>query len=71
MDSQAIENLEVIECVENGIPNVEGSLLQFVDHTMTPFGKRQLKRWLLSPLMCPDKINDRFDAIEDLMKMPL
>ena len=71
MDSQAIENLEVTECLENGVPQVEGSLLEFVDHTKTPFGKRQIRRWLLSPLLDPVKIHDRLNAVDDLMSMPI
>jgi len=30
-------------------------------------GKRLLKQWLCSPLCNPDAINDRLDAMEDLM----
>jgi DNA mismatch repair protein MSH6 len=30
-------------------------------------GKRLLKQWLCSPLCNPDAINDRLDAVEDLM----
>jgi DNA mismatch repair protein MSH6 len=30
-------------------------------------GKRLLKQWLCSPLCNPDTINDRLDAVEDLM----
>jgi DNA mismatch repair ATPase MutS len=40
MDSAAIENLEVTECLVNDTRTVEGSLLEWVDHTMTLFGKR-------------------------------
>jgi len=32
-------------------------------------GKRLLKQWLCSPLCNPDAINDRLDAVEDLMKI--
>lgn len=71
MDSQAIEHLEIAECIVNGKPTTEGSLLEFVDHTMTSFGKRQMRKWILSPLLNPVEINDRLDAIEDLMRMPL
>jgi DNA mismatch repair protein MSH6 len=31
------------------------------------FGRRQLKRWLMSPLLDPVHINSRLDAIEDMM----
>jgi len=47
---------------------VEGSLFHYVDNCKTPFGKRQLKRWLLSPLMNIGKINQRLDAVEDLIE---
>ncbi len=40
MDAQAIEHLEVSEVMINGKPTVEGSLLEFIDHTKTTFGKR-------------------------------
>ena len=71
MDSQAIENLEIAECIVNGSPTVEGSLLQWVDHTKTLFGKRALRKWLLSPLVDPIKINERLDAVNDLLKIPV
>jgi DNA mismatch repair protein MSH6 len=56
-----------LEVVENAQGKVEGSLFHYVDNCKTPFGKRQLKRWLLSPLMNIAKINSRLDAVEDLM----
>lgn len=71
LDNTAIENLEVSECLVNGAPTVEGSLLEWVDHTMTLFGKRQIRKWLLSPLIDTRKIDDRLDAVEDLMKIPV
>ena len=36
---------------------------------MTAFGKRQLKRWLLAPLMDIEAITQRQNAVEDLMKI--
>jgi len=64
LDSQALEHLEIIESA-NGAS--EGSLLHYVDHCMTSFGKRQLKRWLVSPLTNIDKIVDRQNAVGDLI----
>lgn len=64
LDSQALQHLEIVETTQG---KTEGSLLSFVDQCKTPFAKRQLKRWLLSPLMNIKKINDRLDAVEDLM----
>jgi len=64
LDSQALQHLEVVEAATG---KVEGSILHFLDNCKSPFGKRNLKRWLLSPLINIQKINDRLDAVEDLM----
>ena len=53
LDAQALQHLEVVE-IANG--SVKGSLLHYVDLCMTPFGKRQIKKWLLSPLNNKAKI---------------
>jgi DNA mismatch repair ATPase MutS len=57
--------LEIVECA-NG--KTEGTLLHYIDNCKTQFGKRQIKKWLLSPLMNIQMINDRLDAVEDLMR---
>ena len=62
--------MEIIECNVNGNSTVEGSLLEWVDHTKTLFGKRMIRKWLLSPLIDPFKINERLDAVQDLRKIP-
>eukprot|EP00347_Sterkiella_histriomuscorum_P016833 403351679 len=50
-------------------PNTsQATLFDFINHTKTDFGNRLLKKWLLAPLMDIDKINDRLDAIEDLIQ---
>jgi len=64
LDSQALQHLEILESADGGI---KGSLFEYVDHCKTPFGKRQLRRWLVSPLNIVDKLNSRLDAVEDLM----
>jgi len=33
-------------------------------------GKRLLKQWLCAPLCNPDAINDRLDAVDDLLSVP-
>lgn len=48
----------------------EGSLFHYLDHTKTAFGRRMLKKWISTPLYDVNKINDRLDAVEDLMKHP-
>lgn len=55
-----------MEIIEAATGEKEGSLFNYIDHCKTHFGKRELKRWLLSPLMNIEKINDRYDAIDDL-----
>jgi DNA mismatch repair protein MSH6 len=42
--------------------------LHFVDNCKTPFGKRLLKRWLLSPLTSIERITARQNAVFDLME---
>ena len=71
MDSQAIESLEIVECINDNRRTVDGSLLQWIDHTVTMFGKRMLRKWLLSPLIDPEKINERLDAVDDLVSIPV
>ncbi|KAK2166249.1 hypothetical protein LSH36_40g05016 [Paralvinella palmiformis] len=48
----------------------EGTLLERLDNCSTPFGKRLLKQWLCAPLCNPDAINDRLDAVDDLLSVP-
>jgi DNA mismatch repair protein MSH6 len=64
LDSQALQHLEIVETASG---KVEGSLFHFLDNCRTAFGKRLLKRWLLSPLMNVTKLNQRLDAVEDLI----
>ena len=35
IDNQSIENLELIESKINGLPSSKGSLLEWIDHTVT------------------------------------
>lgn len=50
LDAHAIENLDIFEVNMQGRVTSEGSLMSFIDHTKTPFGRRMLKRWLGAPL---------------------
>ncbi|XP_054963973.1 DNA mismatch repair protein Msh6 isoform X2 [Pan paniscus] len=68
LDAVTLNNLEIFLNGTNG--STEGTLLERVDTCHTPFGKRLLKQWLCAPLCNPYAINDRLDAIEDLMVMP-
>jgi DNA mismatch repair ATPase MutS len=60
LDSQCLQHLEIIESASG---KKEGSLIDYIDHCRTPFGKRQLKRWLMSPLLNIQQIVDRQNAV--------
>ena len=48
--------------------NQEGSFFNFMAAgCSTSFGKRLLKRWVVGPLKDPKKVNDRLDAVTDLV----
>lgn len=69
LDSQALEHLEVVEVACKTKNMKEGSLLYYLDNAKSEYGKRMLKSWVCSPLTNIDKINERLDAVEDLMKV--
>ena len=55
LDSQAIEHLDLLaEKNSDGKPSY--SLFDYIDHCKTPFGRRLLKKWMLSPLMDIDEL---------------
>ncbi|XP_042718176.1 DNA mismatch repair protein Msh6 isoform X2 [Lagopus leucura] len=68
LDGVTLMNLEVLQNGTNG--TTEGTLLERIDSCCTPFGKRLLKQWLCAPLCNPTSINDRLDAVEDLLAVP-
>ncbi|OXB82828.1 UNVERIFIED_CONTAM: hypothetical protein H355_010398 [Colinus virginianus] len=68
LDGVTLMNLEVLQNGTNG--STEGTLLERIDSCCTPFGKRLLKQWLCAPLCNPASINDRLDAVEDLLAVP-
>ncbi|XP_043838007.1 DNA mismatch repair protein Msh6 isoform X2 [Dromiciops gliroides] len=68
LDAVTLSNLEILQNAVNG--STEGTLLERIDTCCTPFGKRLLKQWLCAPLCNPSSINDRLDAVEDLMAVP-
>eukprot|EP00079_Xenopus_tropicalis_P010511 XP_002935421.2 PREDICTED: DNA mismatch repair protein Msh6 [Xenopus tropicalis] len=68
LDGVTLTNLEILQNGTNG--STEGTLLEKLDTCSTPFGKRLLKQWLCAPLCNPFSINDRLNAVEDLMDLP-
>ena len=64
MDRFTIRNLELVA------GNSEGNhtLLSVLDSTVSPMGARLLKRWIIFPLKHIQKINERLDTVEYLIK---
>ena len=62
VDPVTLRHLNVIEGVEGGRT---GSLLEVLDRTATSMGGRQLRQWLMRPLVGLERIQDRLDAVED------
>ncbi|XP_077670042.1 DNA mismatch repair protein Msh6 isoform X2 [Eretmochelys imbricata] len=68
LDGVTLTNLEILQNGTTG--TTEGTLLERIDVCCTPFGKRLLKQWICAPLCNPHSINDRLDAVEDLLAVP-
>ena len=66
LDEYTRLNLELVENLRTR--QVEGSLLETLDHTRTPMGTRLLRDWLGRPLLDTDSINARLDAVEALFE---
>lgn len=57
--------LEVLRNNDDG--SEKGSLLWLMDHTKTPFGGRLLRHWVAHPLTNRQRINERLDAVEEMI----
>ncbi|ELR16653.1 MutS domain containing protein [Acanthamoeba castellanii str. Neff] len=68
LDGKTLTNLEIFE--NNFDKGVAGTLLNVMDHCVTPFGKRLFKRWIAKPLRRVEDIEDRLNAVEDLNERP-
>ncbi|WWC67072.1 uncharacterized protein I206_100979 [Kwoniella pini CBS 10737] len=64
LDGQTLAHMEVLV---NGEGGSEGTLLDLLQRCTTPFGKRLFRIWLTTPLRDAAAINERLDAVEDLM----
>jgi len=64
MDRFTIRNLELL-----GSGQDDGrTLLKVLDNTVSPMGARLLKRWIVFPLKDINKINERLDLVEFLIR---
>lgn len=66
LDSSTIRNLELVESIRSR--DRKGTLLETLDHTKTPMGRRLIRKWILEPLLEPNQINARLDAVAELVR---
>jgi DNA mismatch repair protein MSH6 len=65
MDAATMANLEILANVVDG--SERDALISVVDRAATPAGRRLLRRWIADPLSLSAAINDRLNAVEDLL----
>src|SRR2546427_5627635 len=68
LDEMTRRNLELVEPLRPGTAGA--TLLEVLDGTVTPMGARLLRGWLLAPLVDPEAINARLDAVAVLADDP-
>jgi DNA mismatch repair protein MutS len=68
IDDVSRTNLELIRTIATR--QRTGSLLSVMDCTCTPMGSRLLLSWLNYPLIDIGSINERLDAVQELLKKP-
>ncbi len=59
-----LDNLDILNLTGPQI----GTLLQQIDHTHTPFGKRLLRSWMCAPLVQVCDIVARQEAVKELVQ---
>lgn len=66
LDEMTRRNLELVETLRGA--GTDGTLLKVLDEACTPMGGRLLRRWLLAPLLKPDHIAARLDAVDEFFQ---
>ena len=64
MDRFTIRNLELVSGHSEG----DQTLLRVLDNTVSPMGARLLRRWIIFPHVDINKINERLEVVEALIK---
>ncbi|MFH1738448.1 MAG: DNA mismatch repair protein MutS, partial [bacterium] len=67
IDRNTERNLELLTSASSG---KRWSLLGFLDHTATAMGGRELRSWILRPLLSPESIGNRQNLVEGLVAKP-
>ncbi len=66
LDKFTVRSLELLNSMNEG----GTSLLDVIDHTISPMGARMLKRWIVFPLKDVKPINERLDVVEYFFREP-
>ena len=66
LDKFTVRSLELTGSMNEG----GTSLLDVIDHTISPMGARLLKRWIVFPLKDVKPINERLDVVEYFFREP-
>lgn len=69
LDAATVRNLEIVRSLRDG--RIKGSLLEVMDESVTAMGARRLREWLLRPLLAPDRIRARHDAVEEALRLTI
>ena len=69
LDEATRRNLELTATLADG--KRKGSLLALMDRTATAMGGRKLRQWVSYPLISPERIVERQDAIDELLQDPV
>ncbi|HSJ25926.1 MAG TPA: DNA mismatch repair protein MutS [Longimicrobiales bacterium] len=69
LDEMTRRNLELVDPLRaDGRGARAATLIEVVDETQTPMGARLLRRWLLRPLVVAERVWERQDAVEELLR---
>lgn len=68
LDRNTQRNLELIDPLNES--SRKGTLLSVLDKTQTPMGARLMRHWVKQPLLSPEEIHLRQDAVEALFNAP-
>lgn len=60
LDKFTIRNLEIVQAQQEG----GTSLIEVLDHTLTPMGSRQLRKWMILPLKEKATIDERLVIVD-------
>ena len=66
MDKFTVRSLELLSTMQEG----GVSLLDVIDHTVSPMGGRLLRRWVVFPLKDERPINERLDIVDYFFREP-